>query len=67
MKIEQVTDDHIIMLIIIETGKKKKENKTVSNKTIARIFGTKFIYKNALSDTKTLVLLNYIIYTTNIF
>ena len=66
MKIEQVTDDHIIMLIIIETGK-EKENKTVSNKTIARIFGTKFIFKNALSDTKTLVLLNYIIYTTNIF
>lgn len=66
MKIEQVTDDHIIMLIIIETGK-KKENKTASNKTIARIFGTKFIFKNALSDTKTLVLLNYIIYTTNIF
>ena len=27
MKIEQVTDDHIIMLIIIETGKKEKKTK----------------------------------------
>ena len=36
----------------------KNENKTLSNKTIARIFGSKLIFQNVLSHTKITNLLN---------
>ena len=36
----------------------KNENKTLSNKTIARIFGSKLTFQNVSSHTKIINLLN---------
>ena len=44
------------MMFFLSMKQDKNENKTLSNKTIARIFGSKLIFQNVLSHTKIILL-----------